>query len=149
MSVSRRTKIVQKSDILGIPRSRLLSLSTSTWVGGVPSQMGRWMTVLDFVADDEFDVLAEIRRLRPVGGSEAHNPKNHFFDPSQILCMCLQTTCRFASVTLLSRSCHVPVTLCHALSCSCHALSPCRPAAFTSIWRPKVAITPYRRLTCI
>ena len=127
-ALSRRAKNGPKSDIFGTPRARLLSRSTSTRLGGVPSQMGRWMTVLDFVADDEFDVLAEIRRSRPVWGFDVHNPNFHFFDHPQILyryiCMCLQTTCRFASVTLLSRSvtlCHAPVTLCH----------PARPPAFT------------------
>ena len=79
-ALSRRAKNGPKSDIFGTPRARLLSRSTSTWVGGVTSQMGRWMTVLDFVADDEFDVLAEIRRSRPVWGFDAHNPKFNFFD---------------------------------------------------------------------
>ena len=32
------------------------------------SQMGRWVIVLDFVYDDEFDALAEIRRSTPVSG---------------------------------------------------------------------------------
>ncbi len=50
-----------------------------------PPKMGRWMTVLDLDPDDKCDVLAEIRRSRPIWGFDAHNPKIHFFDRPQIL----------------------------------------------------------------